>query len=259
MSVSFALARRSSGPARGRPVVTLHGLFASAANWRPLETHLPELRWHHLDLRNHGLSPHAATMSLDEMAEDVLKTLPDIDAPALLGHSLGGKVAMRCCELHPGRFSCLIIEDIAPFRYPNRHLVELETMLSLPLAVRETRQSLEKRMLDKISDPAVVRFLMTNLKTDTKSWSWRCELKAISRALPGLLDYPDDARQNPCPVQTTFVFGKNSAYYPTAEALRAISGIFPNHRVHDIEDTGHWVHHEKPAEFARLVREALIR
>lgn len=256
--MSFALACRISGPTRGLPIATLHGLFASAANWKPLEAHLPELRWHHLDLRNHGRSPHADTMTYDDMAGDVLSTISGLDHPVLLGHSLGGKVAMRCCELDPKRFSCLMVEDIAPILYPNHHRTAIEAMLSLPTAPGATRQSLEKHLLNRISDPALVRFLMTNLKAGPEGWSWRCNLLAISRSLSILLDYPSDAVHRPCQVPAYFIFGQNSPYR-TPEGLEAMTSMFETCSRHDVAGAGHWVHHERPAEFADLLRQALAR
>lgn len=254
----MSLARKTAGPPDGSPLVTLHGLFASAFNWKTLETHLPEFRWLHLDLRNHGRSPHAPTMSYDEMADDVLESVSDLDQPWLLGHSLGGKVAMRCCQLRPERFRGLIVEDIAPIPYPDSHRITLEAMLSSPLGAHSSRQAVETHLTGKISSLAVVHFLMTNLKHEKDGWHWRCNLNAIARSIHELLDYPGGGKQRSCPTPSTFIFGEDSPYR-TDEALSAIPELFVNSQVHCISAVGHWVHHEKPADFARLVREAVTR
>src|SRR5687768_9250564 len=108
----------------GQPLLILHGLFGTLDNWATLAKRLAE---HYnvflVDLRNHGRSPHSEQHDYDAMAEDVLQLVDDlqIPTPAIMGHSMGGKVAMNYALPYPTRITKLIVVDIAPTAYPPHH------------------------------------------------------------------------------------------------------------------------------------------
>ena len=105
----------------GAPVIILHGLFGMSDNWMTLAKRFSGNRFHIFvpDLRNHGQSPHSDEWNFQIMAEDILELMQDrnITRPVIIGHSLGGKVAMKMTLMHPEKFSGLVVSDIAPKKY----------------------------------------------------------------------------------------------------------------------------------------------
>ena len=119
----------------GRPVIILHGLFGSASNWLRIAKNLSDNCQSFLpDLRNHGNSPHSPDMSYEDMADDLVKFIDSngISEPLIIGHSMGGKVAMYLALTAPDYVSKLIVVDIAPVRYHNRHQSIIDAMVSVP-------------------------------------------------------------------------------------------------------------------------------
>src|SRR5689334_6746128 len=132
MPLDLAANEFGSGP----PVAILHGLFGSGRNWRSVAQHLAARhRVLTFDLRNHGASPSAERMSYGEMVEDLRASLAarGIEHAALLGHSMGGKVAMLMALLHPGEVDRLVIVDIAPAANPPNLLAYIRAMRKLDL------------------------------------------------------------------------------------------------------------------------------
>ena len=120
----------------GFPLILLHGFLGSSDNWRAMSRRLAEhFCVYSLDLRNHGQSPHSAIMSYPAMAADVCEFVDaeGITAAHLLGHSMGGKVAMRFATEYPDRVEKLIVVDIAARAYAPTHGPILSALASLDL------------------------------------------------------------------------------------------------------------------------------
>jgi len=163
VSLHFEALGKSGNP----PLIILHGLLGSSRNWLSVGKMLAEyFDVFLLDLRNHGSSPHTNTMDYDEMVEDVLNwaNKKNLDTFYLLGHSLGGKVAMTFACRYPERIRALIIEDIVPKEYVLRYANEFQAMNDLSLKDIKNRTDADKILETKIPDWTWRQFLLTNLK-----------------------------------------------------------------------------------------------
>jgi len=248
--MSVTLSYKSQGSA-GPPVVILHGLLGSSSNWRSIARRLAEQhRVFTPDLRNHGESPHVDDMSYPAMAGDVRAFLDEhaIDAATVIGHSMGGKTAMRLALDAPHRVDRLVVVDIAPTLSDHDHLPWLRAMASLDVS-RITRRADAEGMLEAaVPDAAMRRFLLQNLASTAGGFAWRINLEAIESNLPALLDFPVDADVQPFTGSALFVRGAQSDYLPPKDET-AVRALFPRARIVTIEDAGHWVHAQQPARF----------
>jgi len=237
----------------GSPVALLHGLFGQAANFGVLQRRLAAShRVIALDLRNHGASRHAPGMSYPGMAEDVLETLRERDAlpAALLGHSMGGKVAMMAALEAPAAVARLLVADIAPVRYPPAFRDLVAAMAAIPLHPALTRAEADA-VLAPFAEPAVRAFLLQNLRFGAAP-RWRIDLAAIAAGLPRLEDWPE-RDVVPYAGPTLFVAGARSDYI-RPEHRPAIRALFPAARFLTVKDAGHWVHADNPAGFIAVVQ-----
>ncbi len=241
-------ASRGAGP----PVALLHGLYGHAGNFATIQRRLAEggHRVLALDLRNHGASPHAAAMTYPDMAEDVLETLRDAGALpcALIGHSMGGKVAMCAALAAPAAIARLLVADIAPVAY--HHAAEHGGYLAAMQAVRLhpglTRAAADAALAAAVPDPRVRGFLLYNLVIGAAP-HWRLDLPAIAAALPELTGWPA-AEDGPYPGPALFLAGGRSDYV-RPEYRPAIRALFPRARFATLKAAGHWLHADDPEGF----------
>ncbi|MBP2229357.1 pimeloyl-ACP methyl ester carboxylesterase [Azospirillum agricola] len=251
----LALTYLEAGEANGgTPLLVLHGLFGSARNWQTLARRFAEShRVYALDLRNHGGAPWADAMTYEAMADDVLRFLDDrgFARAAVVGHSMGGKAAMTLALRHPGRVERLVVADIAPVAYSHTHAPFVAAMKAAKLEGHSRRQEIEAQLVDAVPEAPLRSFLMQNLVLEEGKFAWRINLDAIGNAMGDLIGYPDlgDARYDG---PTLFVGGTKSDYI-LPEHHEAIRHRFPKAEIAMIEGAGHWLHAERPEEFARLV------
>lgn len=243
----------------GPDFVVLHGLFGSGKNWRSFAGSLEEdFQVWTLDARNHGDSPHADSMSYQQMAEDVVRFFDgnELENVILLGHSMGGKTAMQLALQFPDRIAALIVVDIAPVCYDHqqKQLKLIEAMQGLHLAAEMSRSDIEKKLALKIPEKRLLSFLMTNLYRQNGQFQWRIGLEQIAAGMPYLLNYPEVNSVFEGPVQ--FIGGENSAYLKF-EYHALIRKKFPESRITMLKNCGHWLHIEQPAAFQKTVNEFL--
>jgi esterase len=240
------------------PLVLLHGLFGAAGNWQAIARTLAAERVVLVpDLRNHGASPHAPSMDYASLAADVgaLLSARGIGRALVVGHSLGGKVAMTLALGEPARVAALGVVDIAPVRYPPGFEALVTALAALPLAAIEGREHADRQLRDAIPDARVRGFLLQNLRRTADGWRWRCNLDAIAAALPVLRDFPD-AGGRAFPGPAWFLYGTASAYVGQAE-LPAIRSLFPLARLRAVPNAGHWVQTDQPEAFLAALRPLL--
>jgi len=248
-----------SGRRDGKTLILLHGLFAMGSNLamvaKPLAQHYSV---YSLDLRNHGRSFRADSMSLAEMAGDVLALMngQGIDEAYLLGHSLGGKVAMQLALLQPQRVRALVVADIAPVAYAPGHQAIFSGIKAVDLATVANRREADKLMASYIEEPTVRSFLLTNLYRDSAGhFAWRMDNTAIERCYEQLRQANE--AQSPYGGPTLFIKGQQSDYIQQ-RYYQATIGLFPAAAFKILQNTGHWLHAEKTTAFNRLVEKFLI-
>jgi len=242
----------------GRDVLVLHGLFGSAKNWHTQASSLAgEFHVLAVDLRNHGASPHSPRIDYPSMAADVLALMDSqgIEQASILGHSMGGKVAMQIAMQTAARVHKLIVVDIAPKRYPPHHDDVLDAMQALDFGVHRTRQALDKALSERIPDAGLRQFIMTNLVRDAKTgaFTWQLNLPAIAADYVRLAAAPEG---EPFDGATLFIKGAASDYIH-ADDRKIIETMFPRARAKVIANAGHWPHAEKPRAFAKVVADFL--
>lgn len=255
------LAYREYG--QGQPMIIMHGLFGQSDNWNSLAKKFAEnnLRVFTIDLRNHGLSPHSSEWSYEIMAEDLKKFIDEHQLlnPIILGHSMGGKVAMFFELIFPSVSSKSIVADIAPRQYEPHHQSVLQALNAVNFDEIESRKDAEEIMSKYIDDFGTKQFLLKNIywteSTGNKKMAWRFNLKVISEKI---LDIGKELIPGISNTKTLFIRGEKSNYVLESD-IPSIAHHFPNYELVTIPNAGHWVHAEQPQHFYEEVMRFISR
>jgi pimeloyl-ACP methyl ester carboxylesterase len=232
-------------------LVVLHGLFGSHVNWRRISRSLGQQhRVLALDLRNHGRSPQVDTMRYAEMVDDVFSLMDreQLLQATLLGHSMGGKIAMLAALLQPERVVELIVVDIAPVQYRHDYGQIITALQRVDLTQVTRRADADVQLKQWIADMRLRSFLLQNLVSEAGQYRWRVSLSAIARALPELLGFPDLGPGCRFWGRSLFVRGEQSDYV-LPDVYPAIRARFPLAEIVSIPDASHWVHADQPERF----------
>ena len=243
----------------GNPVVLLHGLFGSLDNLRPVALGVSHsFRVFLLDQRNHGRSPHSVQFDYATMAGDVVEFLEEHQLPwaHVLGHSMGGKTAMRLALDHPQLVRSLIVADVSPRAYPRHHDPLLTALRSLDLASCHTREQLEGALQPAVPELAVRRFLLKNVARTPSGFTWRIGLAEIAANYRRLSEAVTAETNWPGPA--LFMRGENSDYIRDSD-LPALRRLFPAAELQTVPSAGHWVHVDNLPVFNALVLDFLKR
>lgn len=243
----------------GQPLVVLHGLFGSSKNWQSHRRHFAtRFEVINVDLRNHGESFHRDEMNYPAMAEDVAALMQNLGLANcnMLGHSMGGKVAMMLALNHPRLIGRLIVADIAPVSYFHHYDDLIEPILGLPLDRLESRAEADQLLRANIPEDQLRAFLLQNLVREPGGWRWRVNWQVIRRDMEFLTGFGDPPPDWRIDLPTLFIRGARSDYVGEAE-VDVINRHFDQAGIATIEDAGHWLHAEKPEIFARMVLEFL--
>ncbi|HEY0208538.1 alpha/beta fold hydrolase [Acerihabitans sp.] len=236
-------------PGETPPVVLLHGLFGSLDNLgvlaRPLGERHAILQ---IDLRNHGLSPHDGDAGYAAMSQDVIDLLAELrfGASILIGHSMGGKVAMTLAAQAPDRVARLAVIDMAPVAYPTRHHDNVFAALRRVAAAGVTQRAEAAALMRQDAlDEGTIQFLLKSFHQG----GWRFNLEALWENYPSLIGWRESA---PWAGPALFIRGEKSPYLDD-RYRDAILRQFPQARAHVVAGAGHWVHAEKPAAVMRAL------
>jgi len=243
---------------RGEPLVLLHGLFGSADNWFGVAPKLAE-KFHviALDLRNHGRSPHHAEMDYPLLAADVgsFFAAQNIESAHVIGHSMGGKVAMQFALDFPPCVKKLVVVDMAPRAYARAHDRIFAALLALDLPSFSTRLQIEDALAPEISSLNLRRFLLKNLRRDPSGgFVWQMNLRALAKNYSRLGEVLAAGKRFSGPA--LFLRGGRSDYVNAADEV-AIHRQFSAAQIQTIAAASHWVHADAPEEFVRLVLDFL--
>lgn len=239
----------------GPPLVLLHGLFGNAAQWHHIAAPLSaRTRVLAADLRNHGLSPHADAMDYESMAGDLRELLDaqGIARARIVGHSMGGKVAMAFALLHPERTEALAVLDMAPATYQDHFSALICAALRLDLAEAGSRAEADRQLERFIPSARTRAMLLQNLVWRDGRLAWRIHWLGIGVSMPELLGFPSELQQQSSAVEALFVRGGASDYVlPRHQDM--IHALFPRSRIVELAEAGHWLHADRPAALLQLL------
>uniref|UniRef100_A0A0G4HHS3 AB hydrolase-1 domain-containing protein n=1 Tax=Chromera velia CCMP2878 TaxID=1169474 RepID=A0A0G4HHS3_9ALVE len=263
------------GISHREPVVVIHGLFGSKLNLRSFAKAIKAPRAFLVDLRNHGNSPHTDSMSFREMANDIIKTLDfhDVEKATVVGHSLGGKVAMAVALMYPERVRRCVVLDIAPLNYTQamdkptnregystREIVQILASLqdSPKMAAAKSSKDVEALIKEKAPavSPGMLGFLLQNVhRTDEGFHRWKMNVAGIHGQFDTqIADWPF-SHQYEGP--TLFVRGERSNFI-TEDGEKAIKAQFPSSALHTVPGAGHWVHAEASQACLEIINGFLV-
>ena len=235
-------------------LVILPGLLGSSANWQSIAKRMGQSRTvYALDMRNHGQSPWADSMNYHVMAEDVAEFISGLPRTRvhLLGHSMGGKAAMRLAFEQPELLESLIVADIAPVSYTHDFDELIEPMLALNLPKLQSRSDADAELQRTVDNPGIRAFLLHNLHFDKalEQYTWRPNLKVLLDNIDEITGFdlqPWDRYAGPA----LFIYGGISDYVTSANR-EIIRQHFPAASFHALEKAGHWLHAEQPQAFIK--------
>lgn len=239
----------------GHPLIILHGLLGMLDNWQTQSKKYAEAGFtvYAVDQRNHGKSPHSETFNYAVMAEDVFNFMHEhaLRSAHILGHSMGGKTAMQFALTYPDLVEKLIVVDVAPRRYESAHDHILDAMCSLKLNKLATRREADVELTKHLPDYAVRQFVLKNLTRDEAGrLKWKVNLSIIKRHYPEIAG--DISVNGKFDKPVLFVKGGASSYIRFDDVPR-IQQLFPRSSILTIRGAGHWVHADRPEEFANAV------
>ena len=236
---------------KGQDLIIIHGLFGMSDNWNTLGKKFAKYcKVHLIDLRNHGRSPHSTEFNYEVMCGDILEYMEDnnISIPIILGHSLGGKVAMKFAFTHPDKIDKLIVADISPRRY-NIDFAQnlLRTLYKLPLENFEKREEIDSFLSRTYTDKGMRLFLLKNLyRNENKEFDWRFNIDILLEKVSNIQEA--DFVNGICKIPTHFIRGGKSNYITSEDEL-IINKHFSDFSIGTIDGVGHWLHAENPERF----------
>ena len=259
MLFSHIFLAKSSENQYDTPLLILHGFLGMSDNWKTLATQYADnnLSVHAIDLRNHGRSLHSEVFNYEVMTDDLLEYCLDknIQKCHLLGHSMGGKLAMFFAAKYPKMVEKLVIADIAPKYYEPHHDAILNGLRAIDFSIQPSRAAVEAVLSLHVSDFGTRQFLLKNLYWQTPNQlAFRFNLQAflnnldsVGEALPlnALFEKP-----------TLFIRGGNSDYILDSDFVM-IKKHFPQSKIETIPNVGHWLHAENPKNFLRITLDFL--
>ena len=243
----------------GPVVIILHGLFGSLDNWQSMAKMLSDhFSVYCLDLRNHGKSPHTEEFLIPLMAEDVMQFINDhhLEVVNIIGHSMGGKVALEMLNTKNNLIDKTIVLDIAPKSYPKGHEQIFKAMYALDLESLTSRKQADEQLQELIPDYTVRQFILKNLDRDKDGkFMWKMNLDAIYK------NYDEINKEiilnESILNEILFVKGSLSKYILDEDEIK-IKASLPNAKFQQVEGAGHWIHADKPKELLEIINQFLL-
>lgn len=240
----------------GKPFIIMHGLFGLSDNWVSIARVLSQnYRVIIPDLRNHGQSPHSPVFNYDAMTADILELMDDLnlDQAVILGHSMGGKVAMQFALQNPELTERLIVVDMSMRRYDGRQLHSdiIQAMMSIDFTTIESRTEVNRQLENTIHDERVRLFILKNLYRKTRSQlDWRLNLSDINQNIDYIFDGISSYTQYNGPA--LFIKGEHSDYILDSDKPKIIQ-CFPKAIFQTVLGAGHWVQADNPEGFLEKI------
>ncbi|MGY1630694.1 alpha/beta fold hydrolase [Geodermatophilus sp. SYSU D01186] len=259
----------------GPRVVFVHGLFGQGKNWTTIAKGLSaDHRVTLLDLPNHGHSPWTDRVDYVDMTGMVAAELESFGEPVtLVGHSMGGKVAMQLALRHPELLRALVVVDIAPTEYPvsggrtddedeeaSPFGAYIAAMRALDLDALTSREDADAALRSAVPSRMVRSFLLQSLVREGLGegggWRWRLNLELLERDLGELRGFPEPPPGARYDGPVLWIAGANS-HYVLPEDRERMDRLCPNTRLVRVKNAGHWVHSEQPEVFLETLKRFL--
>jgi pimeloyl-ACP methyl ester carboxylesterase len=243
-----ALAFEEYGDSNDEVLIILHGFFASSRNWRQMAKKFADsYHVYVLDLRNHGLSPHNPEMDYSSMVQDLLSFMEKhgCQVANILGHSMGGKVAMWFALNHPKKVKNLVVADISPVSYQHSFENTIQALKSLPLEQISNRKQADEFLSSAILEFSYRQFLLQNLQLKEGKYCWRINLDYFYQTADNIVGFPDIGNSLFFMDKVLFIMGENSSY----TNKEAINSYFPKAEITILKGANHWLHVDKPDDF----------
>ena len=244
----------------GVPLIIMHGFLGSPDNWRAVSKRLSgSYKVYSVDLRNHGDSPHSAVMNYPIMTEDLREFFAEhsISVANLLGHSMGGKIAMQFAVENPQQVGKLIVVDIAPKAYPSTQRSLLETLHDFDLPTFRSFGEIDAALAPSIRSRVLRQFLLKNLARDPNmGFRWKIDLDALIENYDELTK--SIVVKEPFNKPACFIRGGRSKYIQDTD-FPLIKQMFPQAEISTIPSAGHWVQADAPEEFLQIVNDFLVK
>lgn len=244
---------------KGKPLLVLHGVLGSSQNWRSVLVDFEKnFEIYRIDLRNHGQSPHDDGMNYELMSEDIIKLIKseNLEKVILLGHSLGGKLAMHLANFHPELIEKMIIVDISPFESDSEFRQHVDHMINLDLSLYESRREVDQALEHDVPLKEIRQFLLTNLmRDDSHKLSWKSNIKIIRDHAHELIA-SQDMREG-IDINTLFIKGEFSDYI-NDQNWPEIKKRFPKSKLEIIPEAGHWPHSQNKEIFLKVLIDFLL-
>ena len=249
----------------GERIVFLHGLMGRGKNFTQVAKALePDYSSLLVDLPNHGDSDWTDEFSYVDMADAVASMIAEVTDPDelpvhLVGHSLGGKVAMILALRHPELIDRLVIVDIAPTSGGSNGVFEhlLSSLAELDLDQIDSRTAADEALQEAIPDPTIRGFLLQNLRPASAGYAWQPNLTLLYSSLPEIGDFPEPG-EAPFENPVLWMAGEESDYV-SREDLPLMRSLFPRTTLLTVKGSGHWVHSEKPQTFVSALQAFFAR
>ena len=241
--------------AGGETIIILHGLFGSSRNWAAIARKLSvNNRVLTLDLPNHGASSWTGSMSYELLSESISDFIVEheLKDATVLGHSMGGKVAMTLALTQPDLIKRLIVADIAPVEYNHDNLSVVTALEDVDLKSIKMRNDADKHLMRKISEPMMRSFLLQNLVYSDAQYKWRINIPVIKKSLPSLHGFPSFSENIFFNGPTMFLAGARSDFIEPNHH-KNITHLFPKSSIFNIAGAGHWLHADNPEAFVDAV------
>jgi esterase len=247
---------------QGEDIVLIHGLFGSLENLNMVAKNLSQqYRVTSVDVRNHGNSFHKQGMSYEELAQDVIALLNHLSIHSchILGHSMGGKIAMQIALSNPKIVNKLIVADIAPVQYPPHHLSIIEGLQAIDLTKVTKRKDADDKLAEYEDNIGVRQFLLRNIVINNEGkFNFKCNLANIEQGYKQIMQSCKSPSGLPFTGDTLFIKGGNSDYI-LPEHQSEIKALFSSAKAKIIQGTGHWLHAEKTVAFNKIVIDFLTK
>lgn len=246
------LAFEEYGEPKNPPLIILHGFFASSRNWRQIaKKFATNYQVFVVDMRNHGLSPHHPQMDYPTMVDDLLEFLDsqNLSTANILGHSMGGKIAMWLALNHPNKVKNLVVADISPIDYQHSFNHTIDALKSIPLEQISNRKQADDFLARTIPESSYRLFLLQNLQLIDGKYSWRINLDIFYNTANNIVGFPAMQSRPQFEGKVLFIMGGASKY----THKEVIYSHFPHAEISVLANANHWLHVDQPDKFLTTV------